>query len=477
MTPWSEKNSPRILIAGAGIGGLTTALSLHAAGLDDIVLVEACPRLRAVGAGINLQPAAVRELTELGLGDALAAEAVATARLEYHHRYGGEIWSEPRGLAAGYRWPQYSVHRGRLQELLLAEVTRRLGPGALMTGRRLARYEQRYADGHHRVWAYTAGDPEPISCDLLIGADGINSAVRAAMYPDEGPPLGNGICMWRGLSEGPPFLDGRTMVILGCNSRVKAVVYPVRPPDASGTSTLNWVVETRTIGTPAGTVAPVTRRPSTRTTGPRTFGGAPASRAPAPVADGSTAAAGWDSAVPPSTVLPHLEGWHVPFLDLRATVAAAPRVLRYPMIDRDPLPSWVDGRVVLLGDAAHPMYPTGSNGASQAIVDARVLAYLLAHHDPDEALARYDATRRPETTRLLAAHRRLEPDPLLHQVESLAPDGFRDIRDILPDHKLAEIRSCTRQVTGVDAAGLNARSSWNVPARTASACAWPLQSG
>ncbi|MFV0132073.1 FAD-dependent monooxygenase [Streptomyces sp. HMX87] len=429
---------------GAGIGGLTTALSLHAAGLDDVVVVEASRRLRAVGAGINLQPAAVRELSELGLGEELAARAVATARLEYHHRYGGMIWSEPRGRAAGYRWPQYSVHRAHLQALLLREVTRRLGRGAVVTGRRLTGYQQHRRDGRGGpVLAYVAGGHAPYTCDLLIGADGINSAVRSAMYPREGPPLWNGICMWRGLSDEPPFLDGRTMVIIGCNSRVKAVVYPVSPPDASGRCTLNWVVETRGDGGPGG----------------------------APPAD-------WDCEAAPGAVLPHLAGWRTPFLDLHGTIAAAPRVLRYPMIDRDPLPGWTDGRVVLLGDAAHPMYPTGSNGASQAIVDARVLAYQLAHHDDlDEALSRYDALRRPEATRLLAAHRRLEPDPLLHRVENLAPDGFSDIRQVLPDHRLADIRSCTREVTGVDAAGLNARSSWSVPARRIAACASSTPSG
>ncbi|MET9801095.1 flavin-dependent oxidoreductase [Streptomyces sp. NPDC006368] len=442
MTPHSGKNSLRILIAGAGIGGLTTALSLHAAGLDNVVLIEACPRLRAVGAGLNLQPAAVRELTELGLGEELAAQAVATARLEYHHRHGGLIWAEPRGRRAGYRWPQYSVHRARLQRILLREVTRRLGPDALITGRRLTGYEQHRAGGRRSVRAYVAGDPAPYTCDLLIGADGINSVVRAVMYPREGPPIWNGICMWRGLSHAPPFLDGRTMVIVGCNSRVKAVVYPVSPPDESGRCTLNWVVETRSA----------------------------AGRSTVPPAD-------WDCAVGPGNVLPHLAGWRIPFLDLHATIAAAPRVLRYPMIDRDPLPAWVAGRAVLLGDAAHPLYPTGSNGASQAIVDARVLAHQLAHHDVDEALTRYDRLRRPETARLLTAHRRLEPDPLLHQVEMLAPDGFSDIRDVLPDHKLADIRACTRKVTGVDAAGLNARSSWSVPGRTVSACAWSTPSG
>ncbi|GHE38899.1 flavin-dependent oxidoreductase [Streptomyces vinaceus] len=431
MSPYGRRNSPRILIAGAGIGGLTTALSLHAAGLDDVLIVEACPNLRAVGAGINLQPAAVRELTELGLAPALEEAAVATARLEYHHRYGGLIWSEPRGRAAGYNWPQYSVHRADLQDILLTAVLDRLGPEALVTGDRLIRYEQDQHPerGRPPVRAYVADRPSPYTCDLLIGADGINSAVRATLYPHEGPPLGNGIRMWRGVTEGPAFLDGRTMVILGCNARVKAVAYPVTRPDESGRCLLNWVVESRTADG---------------------------------VGEEEARGADWDRAVPPEEVLTHIEGWRSDFLDLHAVIAAAPRIGCYPMIDRDPLPTWVDGRVVLLGDAAHPLYPTGSNGASQAVVDARVLAYELAHHGLAEALARYEADRRPQTAKLLAAHRRLEPDPVLRQVEALAPDGFHDIRHVLPEDGLDGLKSCTRQVTGVDATALNARTSWSV---------------
>ncbi|MEV4195042.1 FAD-dependent monooxygenase [Streptomyces toxytricini] len=438
MSLVGTRNPPRILIAGAGIGGLTTALSLHAAGLRDVRIVEACPNLRAVGAGINLQPAAVRELTELGLGQALDACAVATGRLEFHHRYGGLIWSEPRGRDAGYHWPQYSVHRAALQELLLAAVRERLGPQALSTGRRLLRYEHADRTAGSReaapagVLAFLDGESEPIACDLLIGADGINSAVRATMYPDEGPPLRNGISMWRGVTEASPFLDARTMVIIGCNARVKAVVYPVTRPGPDGRCLLNWVVEARTADDPS--------------------------------ADDPRGGADWDRSVPADEVLAHLGGWRSDFLDLHAVVSAAPLIGRYPMIDRDPLPTWRDGRAVLLGDAAHPVYPTGSNGASQAIVDARVLAWALARHDVEQALARYEATRLPQTTRVLGAHRRLEPDPVLRQVEALAPDGFRDIRHVLPDDRLDDMRSCTRQVTGTDATALNERSSWSVTA-------------
>ncbi|MFD7631514.1 FAD-dependent monooxygenase [Streptomyces sp. NPDC059851] len=431
MSRYGRRNPPRILIAGAGIGGLTAALSLHAAGLDDVLIVESCPRLRPVGAGINLQPAAVRELTELGLGEALDDAAVATARLEYHHRYGGLIWGEPRGRAAGYHWPQYSVHRARLQELLVAAVRDRLGPAVLLTGCRLTGYERGRGPGGNPVRAHLEGRPDPVPCDLLIGADGINSTVRAAMYPDEGPPLRNGICMWRGITEAAPFLDGRTMVIIGCNSRVKAVAYAVSRPDEHGRCLINWVVESRT-GDDGDT-------------------------------DPARGGPDWErDTVPPETVLAHIDGWRSDFLDLRSVIAAAPRIARYPMIDRDPLPTWRDGRVVLLGDAAHPVYPTGSNGASQAVVDARVLAYELAHHDVDEALARYEAARLPQTTRLLAAHRRLEPDPVLREVEALAPNGFTDIRHVLPEDSLAGIRSCTLQVTGVDAEALNSRTSWSV---------------
>ncbi|MCB5167511.1 flavin-dependent oxidoreductase [Streptomyces bambusae] len=428
MSPYGRIDSPRILIAGAGIGGLTTALSLHAAGLHDVRILEACPNLREIGAGINLQPAAVRELTELGLADALDGMAVACGRLEFHHRYGGLIWGEPRGRGAGYDWPQYSVHRARLQELLLTAVRDRLGPEAVVTGRRVVRYE--HAEGGPGVRVHVRDGSGPYSCDLLIGADGINSAVRATMFPQEGPPLGNGIWMWRGVTEGPAFLDGRTMVIVGCNARVKAVAYPVSRPGRDGRCLINWVVESRTDEEHGD--------------------------------EGTRAGADWDRSVPAADVLAHLDGWRSEFLDLHATISAAPLIGRYPMIDRDPLPTWRDGRVVLLGDAAHPVYPTGSNGASQAIVDARVLAYELAHHGIDAALARYEEARLPQTTRILGAHRRLEPDPVLRQVEALAPDGFLDIRDVLPEDGLEDIKSCTRQVTGVDAAALNSRSSWSV---------------
>ncbi|PRH76491.1 flavin-dependent oxidoreductase, partial [Streptomyces solincola] len=434
MARTTDRNSPRIIVAGAGIGGLATALSLFSAGLRDIRLLEGCAHLRPVGAGVNLQPAAVRELTELGLDAPIAAQAVATARLEFHHRYGGTIWSEPRGRDAGYHWPQFSVHRARLQSVLLQAVVRRLGPAALTTDWRMRGYEHTAGPHGPGVRVHAAGRP-PLEADLLIAADGVNSTARAVMYPGEGPPLANGIGMWRGLSRGRPFLDGRTMLIIGCNANVKTVVYPITPADASGHCVLNWVVEAH---------------------------------------DADTAAADhWDSAADPAGALRHLRDWRNEHVDLHAMIARAPRVTRYPMIDRDPLPTWIDGRAVLLGDAAHPMYPTGSNGASQAIVDARVLAHQLAHHPVDEALARYDALRRPATAALLAAHRSLEPDPLLRQVEALAPNGFTDIAEVLPADKLADIRSCTRRVTGVDAAGLNARPSWDVPRRSAPVCASP----
>ena len=131
----------RVLIIGGGIGGLTTALSLHAAGIDCLV-AESALELRPLGVGINLQPHAVRELIELGLGDELAKIGVPTSYQTYTDRFGGTILALPRGRYAGYNWPQYSIHRGELQMLLLSAVRERLGAGAVRTGLSLEDFEQ-----------------------------------------------------------------------------------------------------------------------------------------------------------------------------------------------------------------------------------------------------------------------------------------------------------------------------------------------
>ncbi|MBC9713564.1 flavin-dependent oxidoreductase [Streptomyces sp. TRM66268-LWL] len=410
----------RVLVAGAGIGGLTAALSLRAAGLD-VTLVDAARSLRPVGVGINLLPHAVRELTELGLGTVLAETGIPTAEMVHFDRHGNRIWGEPRGRALGYHWPQYSLHRGDLQRLLLDAVLARIGElrtDAAVTG---------FHDDGDRVRVRFAGGGS-LDADVLVGADGLHSAVRAQLHPGEGPPLWNGIRMWRGLTETAPFLDGRTLAVAGSNETAKFVAYPVsRSAEIRGRALVNWVAEVRLAG----------RTPS----------------------------ADWDRTGRLADVLPHFGDWHLGWLDVPALLEGTGRILEYPMVDRDPLPWWGRGRVTLLGDAAHPMYPIGSNGASQAVLDARALArHLATTPGPEQALKAYEAERRPVTNALVLAHRDMPADRILAEVARRAPDGFARVEDVLTADELAAFDTAYRRTTGADVAYLNNRESWSVRA-------------
>lgn len=420
-----------VLIAGAGVGGLTAALSLHAAGIGARV-VEPVQVLRPVGVGINLLPHAVRELTELGLGDALAATGVPTAEMVHYDRHGNRIWGEPRGLALGYRWPQYSLHHGALLTLLLDAVRERLGERAVVTGTSFVRYGETEGPLLRVVLRDLArGREHTVRVRALIGADGLYSAVRARLHPGEGPPLWNGIRMWRGVTEWHPVFGGRTVAVAGSNTQAKLVVYPVsREAEQRGRALLNWVAEVRV-----------------------------------PLEHGAmTGAADWNRGGRLSDVLPHFAGWRIGDLDVPALFAATRRILEYPMVDREPLPWWGRGLVTLLGDAAHPMYPVGSNGGSQAVLDARVLARCLAVHEPDRAagLRAYEDIRREATAALVLANRRMPADSLLQAVAERAPDGFDRIEDVLTEAETAGIDAAYRWTTGTDVVELNERGSWGV---------------
>ncbi|MFE0146585.1 flavin-dependent oxidoreductase [Nonomuraea sp. NPDC059007] len=407
-----------VLIAGAGIGGLTTALSLHAAGLD-AVLVEQVADLRPIGAGINLQPHAVKELSELGLAGDLEARSVATAHMRYVDRHGNMIMDVPRGRAAGYRWPQYSIHRGRLQMLLLDAVRARLGPSALVTGR-----AERFEQDRDRVRLHL-DDGRVLDGDVLVGCDGLHSAVRARLHPGEGAPLWNGVRMWRGTAAAQPYLDGRTMIVSGANEVGKFVCYPI------GDGLVNWVAELRT-----GTPGPVAR-------------------------------AGWNVTGRHEDVLEHFGERRFPWLDVAGLIARSPQVWEFPMVDRDPLPWWTRGRVTLLGDAAHPMYPIGSNGGSQTVVDARVLAYHLA---TTASLAAYESERRAKVNRLVENHRRMAVEEILDEIARRAPGGFGHIDEVLSAEERARLHGFHARVTDMEVAELNAARSWTVaPTGTARA--------
>ncbi|MDF1721344.1 MAG: flavin-dependent oxidoreductase [Minwuia sp.] len=416
-----------VIIVGGGICGLSTALSLHRAGIACTVY-EAVPELRALGVGINLLPHAVRELVELGLGEALAAVAIPTAELIYANRHGQRIWQEPRGLDAGYNWPQYSIARGDLQMILLDAVRARLGPDAIRTGHAFTQLTQTDS-GVTATFTHPAGGgaDTQVEGDLLVAADGIHSTVRRQFYPDEGDPIWNGCVLWRATTEGPPFLTGRSMVMAG-HANQKFVCYPVsRALHDTGRSLVNWIAEIRY---PTDT--------------------------PWPRED-------WNRPGKVESFLPAFQDWDFGWLNVPDIIRQAPAIYEFPMVDRDPVPTWCFGRVILAGDAAHPMYPIGSNGASQSIIDARVLAFHLATAgDPVDAFRRFDAERRPPATAIVLANRGNGPEQVMQLVEERAPDGFSDIHTVISATELEETSSRYKMTAGFVPDALNNRPSLDV---------------
>jgi 5-methylphenazine-1-carboxylate 1-monooxygenase len=406
----------RALVVGAGIGGLTAALSLHEAGVD-VDVYEAVEELRPLGVGINLLPHAVRELSALGLLEQLCTRSVAPELLIYCTDRGQEIWREPRGKAAGYPYPQLSTHRGWLQQVLLDAFVERLGREHLHQGHRLLRMEGT-AERPIAVFPDCA-----IEADVLVAADGIHSAARAQLRPGEGPPLWNGSLMWRGIAEVPPVLDGRTLVWAGHPDQ-KFVGYPIAA-QAEGTQTFNFIAELR--------------------------------RPDSPLA----AREDWDRRGELEDFLPEFDSWTFDWLDVPAVIRSARDTFLFPMVDRDPLEAWTFGRATLLGDAAHPMYPIGSNGASQAILDARVLAGCVKRHrgDVDVALARYEAARRPATAAIVRANRGLGPELPMKLVHERAPDGFSDIADVITPEEIARVTEDYRRTAGFALAALQSGTS------------------
>jgi 5-methylphenazine-1-carboxylate 1-monooxygenase len=386
----------QVIIIGGGIGGLATALMLHARGID-CEIYEQSDAVRELGVGINTLPHAIRELAELGLLDRLDAVAVRTYELFYTNRFGQEIWREPRGTDAGYEYPQFSVHRGRLQGVIYDAVRSRLGESRIHTGHRLGAFTQDDAgvtayffdrNGSHRATARG---------DVLVGADGIHSAVREALYPNEGPARWNGSMLWRGAIDWPQFLTGRSMVIAG-GMAAKLVIYPIAEGSRPNHRLTNWAVLVK-IAEP----------------------GVPPRKED------------WSRLGRLEELMPHVQRFRIPYVDAKALIEASPEFWEYPLCDRDPLPRWSHGRVTLLGDAAHPMYPVGSNGASQAILDARCLADRLVEAEhPWHALWAYEQERLPMTAQVVRMNRKGGPEGVIDAVEERAPDGFSNVDDVLP---------------------------------------------
>jgi 2-polyprenyl-6-methoxyphenol hydroxylase-like FAD-dependent oxidoreductase len=406
-----------VLIAGAGIAGLSMGLTLHQLGIP-FRIFERVGDIRPLGVGINIQPNAVRELFDLGLKDRLDAIGVRTRQYGFYTKTGLEIWVEPRGQFAGYTWPQYSIHRGQLQMMLLDELRARAGADCVVTGAGVARYET----GPQGATLILA-DGTRVEGDLAIAADGIRSAIRAQMLPDEGEPIWNGAIMWRGTSPGVPFLGGAAMILAGHDTQ-RFVSYPISATDPeTGLAQMNWIAELR--------VDP----------------------------NRAMAKGDWNKPADPADFLPAFEDWDFGWIDCPGMIRAATGpIYEYPMVDREPMARWTDGRVTLMGDAAHATYPVGSNGASQAIIDARKLGAALRDHGvTPAALEAYEAEMRPRAEGILRANRGAGPDAVMQMVEDRCGGTFDNIEDVIPRADLAAHAEKYKRLSGFSIEVLNAQ--------------------
>ena len=415
-----------VIIVGGGIGGLTLALMLQRAGIACRVY-EAAPEIKPIGVGINILPHAAREYCALGLEAELARAGIVTADACFFNRFGQLIYQEPLGRNAGFDWPQFSIHRGDLHLILLAACRERLGADRIVTGWRCTRAGHD-GEGATAFFQSTATGAElpPQRGAAVIGCDGINSALRKQFYPGEGDPIYSGVNMWRGVTRWQPFLSGACMTRAGWLATGKLVIYPIRSHiDAAGQQLINWVAELET---------PHYKRRD------------------------------WNRPGDIDDFIAHFADWRFDWLDVPALLRAADMVLEFPMVDQDPLPRWSHGRVTLLGDAAHPMVPRGSNGAGQAILDARALADSLAKYpDPVAALGAYEELRREATARVVHMNRTNPPDAILREIYSRTGDRpFKRIEDVISSDELRALSDGYKRVTGSDpltlAAGTHARN-------------------
>lgn len=414
-------NELPVIISGAGIGGLSLALTLHDIGVPCVVL-ESVSELKPLGVGINIQPNAVRELYELGFGaEQLDKIGIQTKEWALVGLNGKDVYTETRGLMAGYHWPQYSVHRGQLQMMLYQNAIDRLGPEAIRTGMRVTGY-QNHPDGNSIIAQVETpeGDKHEIEGAVIIGADGLHSAVRAQMHPNQPPIHWGGAIMWRGVTKGKPIRTGASFVGFGTHHH-RVVFYPISQPDPdTGLADINWIAEITVDNT------------------------------------GGWQHGDWNKHAKHEEFMHHFEDWQQDWIDIPGMLLGASEVFEYPMIDRDPLSTWVDGNAALLGDAAHVMYPTGSNGASQAIIDARILGAAFVEHGVNEnALLDYNQKLCTDIGEVVLRNRGAGPFGLLNLLDERCGGVFDEIDDIIPLNERNEFMQVYKNAAGFAIENLN----------------------
>jgi 5-methylphenazine-1-carboxylate 1-monooxygenase len=407
----------KVIIVGGGIGGLTLALALQRLGIATKVF-ESAAEIRPLGVGINLLPHSTKILASLGILDTLVDLAVTTKEAVFFNRFGQRIFSEPLGWFAGYQEPQLSIHRGDLQMALLSALKARIGAENIVTDARCVGFDQdeRGATAHFVDASGRSRTEE--QGDVIVSAEGIHSGIRKRFFPNEGPPRYSGVNMWRGVSVWSPILTGASMIRAGWLTNGKMVIYPIRDDvDGEGRQLVNWVAELET-----------------------------------PV----HAERDWNRKASVEDFIGTFESWKFDWLDVPALIRAADSVLEFPMVDQDPLPWWTQGRVTLMGDAAHPMYPRGSNGAGQAILDATALAHHLAtESDPSVALKAYEAECLPRTSKVVLANRINPPDAINREIWRRTGDKpFGRIEEVISLEELTALSDGYKKVAGYDRSSL-----------------------
>lgn len=400
-----------VAIAGGGIGGLSLALNLHRRGVSCRVY-ETAPEIKELGVGITLLPHAMRELTTLGVQDAIAAVGIENVESCFFNRFGQLLYKEPRGKLAGYSYPEYGIHRGKLHKILYDEALKMLGRERILTNRQCLGVDQDESGVRLRMKETSSGAAlEPVRADVAIACDGINSALRRQHYPDEKVAFA-GINTWRGVTRRKPILTGRSYMRVGSIRTGKIVIYPIIDNvDGQGNQLINWMAEIQTE---------------------------------------NAAINDWNKSGKLEDFLPIYENWKYDWLDIGELIRNADQILEYPMVDKDPVDRWTFGRVTFLGDAAHPMYPRGSNGAAQALIDARTLADILAKRgDAAEALKEYEAARLAPASKVVRTNREFPPDFLNIKVEELTGDKpFDRLEDYISQDELRALSDNYKKIAG-----------------------------